>query len=163
MTLFLKNIITQWNKQLGKITLVTLGLLFTGQAYANECALSISANDAMQFDTKKLSVPASCKEVTLTLTHAGQLPIAAMGHNWVLTKAADMQAVANEGMGAGAALSYVKEGDKRVITHTEIIGGGGSTSVTFSTKGMSPSETYKFFCSFPGHWAIMQGDFMIKA
>ncbi|NRD75342.1 azurin [Shewanella sp. VB17] len=154
---------TQWRKQQGKITLLTLSLFLTNQAYANECAINISANDAMQFDTKELSVPVNCEEVTLTLTHAGQLPITAMGHNWVLTKAADMQAVANEGMGAGAALSYVKEGDKRVITHTEIIGGGGSTSITFSTKGMSSSETYKFFCSFPGHWAIMQGDFIIKA
>ena len=138
-------------------------LSFSAMAHANDCELSISANDAMQFDTKKLSVPASCKEVTLTLTHAGQLPKAAMGHNWVLTKAADMSAVANEGMGAGAAQSYVKEGDARAIAHTDIVGGGGSTSITFSTEGMSPSEAYKFFCSFPGHWAIMQGDFTISA
>ncbi|WP_065204424.1 azurin [Shewanella woodyi] len=138
-------------------------LSFSAAANASECELAISANDAMQFNTKELSVPASCKEVTLTLTHAGQLPATTMGHNWVLTKVADMSAVANEGMGAGAALSYVKEGDKRVIAHTDIVGGGASTSITFSTEGMSPSESYKFFCSFPGHWAIMQGDFIIKA
>ncbi|MGY8872860.1 MAG: azurin [Pseudomonadales bacterium] len=162
MKLFLKINITQWNKKLRQIALIGLSLLFTGQVYANECTLNISANDAMQFDTKELSVPSSCKEITLTLTHAGQLPITAMGHNWVLTKASNMQAVANEGMGAGAELSYVKEGDKRVIAHTEVIGGGSSTSITFSTEGMSPSDAYKFFCSFPGHWVIMQGDFIIK-
>ncbi|WP_372828707.1 azurin [Shewanella sp. UCD-KL12] len=135
---------------------------FSSQAMANECALSISANDAMQFDSKELSVPASCKEVTLTLNHAGQLPKAAMGHNWVLTTAADMQGVANDGMAAGAAKNYVKDGDTRVIAHTDVVGGGSSTSITFSTEGMSATEAYKFFCSFPGHWAIMQGNFVIK-
>ncbi|MBL4817192.1 azurin [Shewanella sp.] len=138
------------------------GMSSSAMAHANECELTISANDAMQFDTKELSVPASCKEVTLTLTHSGQLPKAAMGHNWVLTKAADMQAVANDGMGAGVDKNYVKDGDTRVIAHTDVVGGGSSSSITFSTEGMSASEAYKFFCSFPGHWAIMQGSFIIK-
>lgn len=144
-------------------SLLGLGLMFASQASANDCELTISANDAMQFDTKELSVPASCKEVTLTLTHAGALPKAAMGHNWVLTKAADMSAVANEGMAAGAEAAYVKADDTRVIAHTGLVGGGESTSVTFSTAGMSATEAYQFFCSFPGHWAIMQGSFKLKA
>lgn len=144
-------------------SLLGLGLMFASQASANDCELAISANDAMQFDTKELSVPASCKEVTLTLTHAGALPKAAMGHNWVLTKAADMSAVANEGMAAGAEAAYVKADDTRVIAHTGLVGGGESTSVTFSTAGMSATEAYQFFCSFPGHWAIMQGSFKLKA
>lgn len=139
-----------------------VGLSLNAHAHANECELTISANDAMQFDTKELSVPASCKEVTLTLTHAGQLPKAAMGHNWVLTTAADMQPVANDGMAAGADKNYVKDGDTRVIAHTDVVGGGSSSSITFSTEGMSATEAYKFFCSFPGHWAIMQGNFIIK-
>lgn len=139
------------------------GLSFSTMANANECELKISANDAMQFSAKELSVPASCKEVTLTLTHTGQLPKAAMGHNWVLAKASDMQAVANEGMGAGASKNFVKDGDTRVIAHTDVVGGGSSSSITFTTEGMSSAEAYKFFCSFPGHWAIMQGSFIIKA
>ncbi|AAN53885.1 azurin [Shewanella oneidensis MR-1] len=143
-------------------TLLGLGLFVASQASANECELKIAATDAMQFDTKELSVPATCKEVTLTLTHTGTLPKAAMGHNWVLTKAADMSAVATDGMGAGADAAYVKAGDSRVIAHTGLVGGGESTSVTFSTAGMSPTEAYQFFCSFPGHRAIMQGSFKLK-
>ena len=151
-------------RTLGNITATSVlgvSLLFASQASANECELQITANDAMQFDTKALSVPASCKEVTLTLTHSGTLPKTAMGHNWVLTKAADMSAVANEGMSAGADAAYVKADDTRVIAHTSLVGGGESTSVTFSTAGMSASEAYQFFCSFPGHWAIMQGSFTL--
>ncbi|MEZ9822238.1 azurin [Shewanella sp. 10N.286.45.A1] len=136
-------------------------MLFSSTTFANECELSISATDAMQFDKKQLSVPASCKEITLTLTHSGQLPKSAMGHNWVLSKADDMQAIANEGMAAGAGNSYVKPGEPRVIAHTDIIGGGESTSITFSITDLDPNGDYRFFCSFPGHWAIMQGSFSI--
>lgn len=136
-------------------------MLFSSTTFANECELSISATDAMQFDKKQLSVPASCKEITLTLTHSGQLPKSAMGHNWVLSKADDMQAIANEGMAAGAGNSYVKPGEPRVIAYTDIIGGGESTSITFSISDLDPNGDYRFFCSFPGHWAIMQGSFSI--
>ncbi|QQX78734.1 azurin [Shewanella sp. KX20019] len=137
-------------------------ILLSSTAYASECELTITATDAMQFDKKELSVPATCKEVTLTLTHGGQLPKSAMGHNWVLSTAADMQAIANDGMAAGADNSYVKPKDARVIAHTGIIGGGESTSINFSIEGLTPATAYRFFCSFPGHWAIMQGSFIIK-
>jgi azurin len=135
---------------------------FATSASANECELKVGANDAMQFDTKEMSVPASCKEVTVTLTHTGALPKAAMGHNWVLTKAADMAGVATDGMPAGADNAFLKAGDTRVIAHTALVGGGETVSVKFSTAGLSAAESYSFFCSFPGHWAIMQGTFSIK-
>ncbi|WP_394202945.1 azurin [Shewanella waksmanii] len=150
------NTLSQW------IKLSLSLLLISGHAYANECNISLTANDAMQFSEKTLTVPASCEQVTLALTHDGTLPKTAMGHNWVLTQAADMQAVANDGMAAGASNHYVKPDDKRVIAHTEVIGGGESTSISFSTEGLTAGNSYKFFCSFPGHWAIMQGDFSIQ-
>ena len=142
--------------------MASLALLGSPAVLAGECDLTISANDAMQFSAQELSVSASCKEVTLTLTHSGSLPKTAMGHNWVLAKAADMQAVATDGMAAGADAAFVKAGDTRVIAHTGVIGGGESTKITFSLEGLSAAEAYRFFCTFPGHWAIMQGSFVIK-
>ncbi|WP_338589667.1 azurin [Shewanella khirikhana] len=139
---------------LGSSTLAT-------PAFASDCEISISANDAMQFSAQELTVPASCKQVTLTLTHTGTLPKTAMGHNWVLTKAADVQAVATDGMAAGPDAAYIKADDTRVLAHTALVGGGESTSVSFSLEGLAPAEAYRFFCSFPGHWAIMQGSFVI--
>lgn len=128
---------------------------------ASDCDITISANDAMQFDTRELSVPASCKQVTLTLKHTGQLPAGVMGHNWVLTKTADMSAVATDGMSAGAGNAFVKPDDARVIAATDVIGGGASTSITFDTSALEQGQDYSFFCSFPGHWAIMQGKFQL--
>ena len=92
------------------------------------CKLEIAGNDAMQYDKKELDVAADCTQVELTLTHTGKLPAAAMGHNWVLVKTADVTAVANAGMSAGLANNYLTPGDARVIASTKIVGGGQSTT-----------------------------------
>lgn len=126
-------------------------------AHADPCLLDISANDQMQYDKQTLTVPASCKEVTLTLHHTGKLPREAMGHNWVLVNAADFNAVANAGLGAGLANDYVAPGDKRVLAHTKTIGGGQATSITFPTSILKPGGDYRYLCTFPGHNALMRG------
>jgi azurin len=135
-------------------------LLSTPAAAAGDpCKVEITGNDQMQYDKKEIDVPASCKEVTVTLHHAGQLPAAAMGHNWVLVNTPDLTAVANAGMGAGLANNYVQPGDKRVLAHTNVVGGGQTTSVTFSTSALKPGGDYSFLCTFPGHNALMRGKF----
>lgn len=128
-------------------------------ARADPCQLEISGNDQMQYDKQTLTVPASCKEVTVTLHHAGKLPREAMGHNWVLVNGPDVDAVANAGMGAGLANDYVASGDKRVLAHTKIIGGGQTTSVTFQTSSLKAGGDYRYLCTFPGHHALMHGTF----
>lgn len=59
------------------LTLLLLGSLAT-PVLADECALVIEGNDAMQFNQTAMSVPATCKEVTVTLNHTGKLPAVAM-------------------------------------------------------------------------------------
>nr|WP_166670334.1 azurin [Oceanimonas baumannii] len=130
-------------------------------ALADECTLTIDSNDAMQYDQQELSVPASCKEVTLTLNHTGNLEKKVMGHNWVLSKTEDMQAIATGGISAGADNDYLDTSDERILAHTALIGGGESTSVTFSTEGMAAGDDYSYFCSFPGHIGMMKGKFVI--
>ena len=123
------------------------------------CKLEISGTDQMQYDKKELAAAADCTQVELTLHHAGKLPAQAMGHNWVLTKTADMAGVASDGATASVANDHIKPGDARVIAHTKIVGGGESTTITFPTSALKKGEAYSFFCSFPGHWAIMKGAF----
>lgn len=126
-------------------------------AWAKTCALSISGNDQMKFDKPTLAVGADCTEVALTLTHSGKLAANVMGHNWVLAKTSDFQAVATAGMKATLAQSYLPADDTRVIAHTKVIGGGESTTVKFPVSKLKKGEAYTFFCSFPGHWAVMKG------
>ena len=126
------------------------------------CATTIEGNDAMQYNVGSISIPKSCSEFKITLNHSGKLPVAAMGHNVVITATADMQAVAADGIGAGAAADYVKAGDARVIAHSKLIGGGESTSVSFPTSKLQGAGPYEFFCSFPGHSAIMKGSIAVE-
>ena len=142
-------------------TIALIGASFTTHA-ASECEVSIDASDQMKFSSDTLSVPASCKEVTVTLNHKGTLPAQSMGHNIVITDTALVQAVGIDGMSAGLDNNYVKPGDDRVYAFTRIIGGGESASVTFSTEKMKAGGDYSFICSFPGHWAIMKGKFEFK-
>jgi len=137
--------------------LVAAGLVaFAGPAWAAGCEQVVKSNDAMQCDVKNITVPRSCKKFTVKLEHTGKLPKAAMGHNWVLTREPDFQAVAKASASAGAAKNYVID-DPRVIAHTGLIGGGETTSVTFDVAKLTAGTSYTFFCSFPGHWAIMKG------
>lgn len=146
-----------------KPTLAVLFLLFGAQvASADECQIAIEGNDAMAFNTKEMSVPASCKEVTITLNHTGGLPANVMGHNWVLSQSDDFMPIANAGAKAGFDNNYLPPDDARIIAATKIVGGGESDSVTLSLEGLAADQEYTFFCSFPGHWSMMKGSFTIK-
>lgn len=133
----------------------------SGEAAVSGCSVDMSGNDMMRYDVSSITIPSSCSEFTINLTHVGRLPEAAMGHNVVITSQADMAAVAADGISAGADAGYVKPNDDRVIAATEMIGGGESTSVTFDVSKMQAGGSYRFFCSFPGHSALMNGTIQV--
>ena len=131
-------------------------------AVVADCATQIEGTDAMQFNVSSITVPASCTDFKITLKHTGTMPIAAMGHNVVISKASEMMAVAAEGMGAGASNSYVKAGDARVVAFSKLVGGGETTSVSFPVSKLKDGGPYEFFCSFPGHAAMMKGSIKVE-
>lgn len=131
--------------------------LMPASVFARTCELTVDSDDSMRFAQGELRVAADCRQVRLSLRHAGRVPARAMGHNWVLTRTADYRPVALAGARAGLAADYVPAGDARVLAHTKIIGGGESTSITFPTAGLQRGGDYTFFCSFPGHWNVMRG------
>jgi azurin len=131
-------------------------------AAAASCKLALAGNDLMQFDKKELRVAASCKEIEITLKHSGKLPLAAMGHNVVVTKTADAQAVSNAGIAAGLKNGHVPPGDKRVIAASKLIGGGETTTVKIPGSALPKGGDYTFFCSFPGHFGIMKGKLIVQ-
>ena len=143
-------------------TLSVLAFTFLAASPAlADCEFEIEVGDSLQFSVSEMAVDKSCESVTVKLTHTGQLPAAAMGHNWVLAKDADFEAVATAGMGSGLEGNYMPADDSRLIAGTKIIGGGETTSISFSIADLDPAEAYTFFCSFPGHWSIMKGSFRI--
>lgn len=145
-----------------KKLIVAMTVLFSGFAFGEECAATIESNDMMQYNMSEMSAPASCESYTVTLKHTGTLPAQVMGHNWVLSKTADAQPIAGDGVSAGLDNDYIKPGDERVIAHTKVIGGGEETTVTFDVSKLSASESYTFFCSFPGHIGVMKGTLKVS-
>jgi azurin len=144
------------------IAFATASLLASSAAFADDCATEIDGNDVMQYNKASITVPASCKDFTVTLKHTGKMPKSTMGHNWVLTKAADQKNVIKEGIAAGPAKDYIESGDAKIIAHTKLIGGGESDSVTFPVSKLTAGEAYTYFCNFPGHAAIMKGTLTVK-
>ena len=140
--------------------LAMLGAASAAQASPN-CTIKLKANDAMQFDLKTATVSASCPKINIELTHTGKLPAQAMGHNVVISQTADMNAITAAAIKAGAAAGYVPKGDAEVIAATPLIGGGASTKASFAGSKLKAGGDYSFFCSFPGHSALMKGKLVV--
>ena len=130
----------------------------TKKADENVTEVVLLATDMMQFDKNEIRVPAG-KKVRLTLRHTGKQAIEVMGHNFVLlTQGTEIPAF---GAKASAARDndYIPEGTDAVIVHTKMLGGGQSDTIEFDAP---EPGTYDFICSFPGHYSIMKGKFIVE-
>ena len=125
---------------------------------ANVAKLEISSNDQMKFNKEILKVKAG-QTVQLTFKNIGKLPKNVMGHNVVILKqGTDLDAFAAAAMNAPEN-NYVPKNSDQVIAYTPIIGGGETTSIEFKAPAKG---TYAFICSFPGHYMIMKGQFIVE-
>ena len=131
-------------------------------AASGDCKATIDSDDAMKYDPKEITVPSSCKQFSITLKHNGKMPAAAMGHNVVIAKTADKDGVLADGAAAKIENNFVKPNDERVVAHTKLIGGGQEDTLTFDVSQLAAGEAYEYFCSFPGHYAMMNGKLTVK-
>lgn len=120
--------------------------------------IEITANDQMQFSTKAIEVPAG-SQVTVILKNIGTMPKENMAHNFTLLKPGTVVAdFATKAM-AAKATDYIPAGDPSVIAHTKLLGPGESDTLKFTAP---PAGQYPFLCTFPGHFALMQGTLTSK-
>lgn len=124
----------------------------------NVANIVLTANDLMQYNTKEIKVK-SGQKVKLTLRHVGQLDVNVMGHNFVLLKqGTDLVAFATEAS-TQRDNNYIPKDSNDIIAHTNLIGGGQTTSIEFDAP---EAGTYEFLCSFPGHYTMMRGKFIVE-
>jgi azurin len=116
-----------------------------------------SKGDELAYDKTTLEAPAGSK-ITLKLKNNAS-EASGNKHNWVLTKTADADAVAIDGIAAGEANSYEKPGDARIIAAIKLIPPGQTGEVTFDAP---PAGAYTYICTFPGHNVNMKGTLTIK-
>lgn len=102
------------------------------------------------------------EEITVELTTISSLPASSMSHNFVLLKQeADPKAFADAAMNAKDNNYIPTDMTDMIIAHTEMIGGGKTSSVSFT----APEQTgaYEYLCSFPAHFAAgMRGTLTVE-
>ncbi len=129
----------------------------TEQTTSSSNEVVINSNDQMLFDRSIINVK-SGESVTLTLNHTGKIAKEFMGHNFVLLKeTTDVDDFARRAM-ASKDSEYIPEGDE-TYAYTRMIGGGESDTITFEAPG--PGK-YIFICTFPGHYQVMRGEFIVE-
>ena len=146
---------------LRKILFASVLMLGAPAAMAATCSVNLEGNDMMKFNVANIDVSKSCKDFTINLKHTGKLAKNVMGHNVVVAKTADMKGIDADGIKAGLAADYVKAGDRRVVAHSKVVGGGETTSVKIPVSKLGAGP-YSFFCSFPGHSSLMKGTITLK-
>ena len=119
----------------------------------------IEGNDQMKFNKTEIRVKAGQK-IKLTLKHVGKMDKAVMGHNWaLLVKDANVAAVGNAAA-MEADNDYIPAAmTDQIIVHTKMLGGGESDTIEFDAP---EPGTYTFMCTFPGHYALMKGTFIVE-
>ena len=120
--------------------------------------ITLNGNDKMQYDLSEIDVYEG-QTVVLTLNHTGTMPMASMGHNFVLLKnGTDLEKFEAEAAKAQKD-GYIPADTSEIIAHTKLLGGGESDTITFQAP---EKGTYDFLCSFPGHYSMMKGKFNVK-
>ncbi len=118
----------------------------------------ITGDDLMKFNKTEITIK-SGQKVKLTLRHIGKMDIKIMGHNFVLLKKnVDLVSFATKAVVA-TDNEYIPKDSQDIIAHTKLIGGGQTTTIEFDAPEVG---VYEFLCSFPGHYAMMRGSFIVE-
>lgn len=117
------------------------------------------AGNQMKYEQTEFAV-APGETITIVFENTATSP--SMQHNVVVifsTEEEVFQRVGEGGMQAGSTNDYVPE-DEAVIAYTPMSQPGETVEVTFTV----PDETgeYGYLCTFPGHWATMQGTLIVE-
>lgn len=144
------------------LTLAALMIASTAHAAPAECSIDVEGRPGKQFGPDHIVVPASCQEFTVRLIHTGKNSKEKAGHNWVLTKTGDIDAVMTDGIQAGANNDFLKPGDGRILAKTPMLGGGETATITFPVSRLRAGQSYTYYCSFPAHAQHMRGTLVLQ-
>ncbi len=109
----------------------------------------------MKFNLTEIKVKSGC---TIKLTLVNEATDASMQHNFVLIDLGSADSVAAKGLKAGVAENYAPK-TKEVYVATNVTPPGKSTTITFPAP---EKGTYEFICSYPGHYTMMRGKFIVE-
>lgn len=112
------------------------------------------AGDEMRYAQTSFTVQPG-QQVSLTFRNTATSPV--MKHNVVILHDDSDETVNRVGqaaMTAGESRAYIPE-DAAILAHTPLAAPGETVTVAF-TAPATPG-TYRYICTFPGHYMMMQG------
>jgi len=138
-----------------------------------KCEQFVYGTDQMRYvdendnQVKEIVANKACSKFTIKLRYKGNYPSSAMGHNIVLTKTKDIQAVSTSAIKRGPTKGYLPTAnDPRVLASSKKLLGGGpgdykQEDIVVELKKLKKNDKLSFWCSFPGHISIMKGVFKV--
>jgi azurin len=144
-----------------KLILILTAVVTAPFALAQD-KVELTGNDQMQYNTKAFEVTTGQK-VTLSLKHIGQLPAIAMGHNIVILKPGTQLPAFAAKCAPAKDHGYIPQDEESkalIVAFTKMLGGGETDEITFTAPAPG---AYPYICTFPGHFALMQGVMTVKA
>lgn len=123
--------------------------------------VQVEVGDNMKFSVGTITAKPG-EQIRVVLKGVGQMPKAAMAHNFVLLKkGANAKEFADKSVSARDT-DYIAPAVKdQVLASTRLVGPGETADATFAAP-RQPGE-YIYLCSFPGHYALgMKGTLIVK-
>ena len=124
--------------------------------------ITITANDAMQFDIKEFTVKKGAR-VRITLKNIGKASKIAMGHNLVLlAKGVDAMAfgLSVPAKGGSPESDWLPTDKGDILATTKLLGPGESETIEFTAP--DTPGVYEYLCTFPGHVMQMRGKMIVE-
>lgn len=115
--------------------------------------------EEMRYEQTSFTVEAG-QEVTIVFENTATSP--AMQHNVVILSSdddAEVNRIGQAALEAGEANEYIPA-DEAILAHTPLAQPGETVRVTFTAP--SQPGTYRYICTFPGHYVMMQGTMTVQ-
>ena len=118
-----------------------------------------AVREQLRYDTTRMVVEAG-KPFQVIFENPDAMP-----HNLVFVQPGTLQAVAETVQANppdkldSQGRAYVPDKDSRVLGATKLIDAGQKETLSMTAPGKE--GVYEFVCTFPGHWAIMQGKLIV--
>ncbi len=123
---------------------------------------TLTASDGNTYFVVDSIAAAPGEELQVELENVSSLPPSAMSHNFALLElGTDARAFSNASAQAKDNEYIAPDMEDKVITHTKMLGGDESETISFN----APDQTgrYDYVCSFPGHYAAgMRGKLVVQ-
>ena len=121
--------------------------------------INLTANDQMQYNLKAI-VAKEGDLIKVNFENIGKMPIETMGHNFIVLKAGvDLAAFAAKAISSKETEYIPADEVSNIIVSSKLLGPGEKTLIEFTAPAKG---TYKFVCSFPGHYMSMQGNLIVR-